>query len=196
MTSNQSPVDVGTFAIAFFEGAHRTALQAMDGLSDDQLFQQPTGDTNSIGWLAWHMSRWKDQFAAQGLDEEQVWVTGDWPDKFGVEPERTGQGDSLEQVAAFRPARDVLLGYVEAAQASALERIARITPERMLEEVLYVAGREPRALWRSLVGTISDTGQHTGQIAYLRGLITGYGRRGFEASDARTGRVSPAGGRG
>ena len=123
MTTNQSPVDVGTFAIAFFEGAHRTALQAMDGLSDDQLFQQPTGDTNSIGWLAWHMSRWKDQFAAQGLGEEQVWVTGGWPEKFGVEPERTGQGDSLEQVAAFRPARDVLVGYVEAAQASTLERI-------------------------------------------------------------------------
>jgi hypothetical protein len=151
----------------------------MDGLTDDQLFQQPSPDTNSIGWLAWHMSRWKDQFAARAVDEEQVWITSGWPAKFGVEPERTGQGDSLEQVAAFRPARDVLLGYVEAAQAPIVERLARVTPEHLLEDATYVAGRDPRPVWRSLVGTISDAGQHAGQIAYLRGLITGYGWRGF-----------------
>ena len=179
MTSQDKPVDVNAFAIAFFEGAHRTVQQAIEGLTDEQLYHQPSPDTNSIGWLAWHLSRWKDQFAARAVDEEQVWITQDWPEKFGVEPERTGQGDSLEQVAAFRPAREVLLGYVEAAQQSVIERIASISPERWVEDSTYMAGREPRLVWRSLVGTVSDAGQHSGQIAYLRGLITGYGWRGF-----------------
>ena len=179
MTAERGPIDLNEFGIAFFEGAHRTVLQAIDGLSDEQLYQQPSSDTNSVGWLAWHMSRWKDQFSARAVDEEQVWISQGWPEKFGVEPERTGQGDSLEQVAAFRPARDVLLAYVEAAQQATVERIARVSPERWAEDSMYVAGREPRPLWRSLVGTVSDAGQHTGQIAYLRGLITGYGWRGF-----------------
>jgi uncharacterized damage-inducible protein DinB len=172
-------VNLNAFAIAFFEGAHRTVLQSIEGLTDEELYQQPSLETNSVGWLAWHMSRWKDQFASRALGEEQVWVTQDWPAKFGVEPERTGQGDSLEQVAAFRPAREILLGYVEAAQQSTIESIARITPARFLEDASYADGRDPRPVWQSLVGTASDSGQHAGQIAYLRGLITGFGWRGF-----------------
>jgi hypothetical protein len=170
-------VDLSAFAIAFFEGSHRTVLQSIEGLTDDQLYQQPSPDTNSVGWLAWHMSRWKDQFAARAVEEDQVWASGGWPEKFGVDPDRTGQGDSLEQVAAFRPSRETLLGYLDAVQQSVTERLARVTPERFMAESVYAAGREPRPLWRSLVGTVSDAGQHTGQIAYLRGLITGYGWR-------------------
>ena len=177
MATDSKLVDVNEFAITFFEGAHRTVLQAIDGLTDEELFQQPSSDTNSIGWLAWHLSRWKDQFAARAVEEEQVWVTQGWPERFGVDPERTGMGDSLEQVAAFRPAREVLLGYVEAAHQAMVERIARLSPGRLLEDSTYAPGREPRPVWRSLAGTVSDTGQHTGQIAYVRGLITGYGWR-------------------
>lgn len=179
MPSKDNPEDVNAFAIAFFESAHRTVLQAINGLTEEQLYQQPSPDTNSIGWLAWHLSRWKDQFAARAANEQQVWVTQGWPEKLGVEPERTGQGDTLDQVAAFRPPREALIGYIEAAQQSTIERIAALLPERLQEEASYAEGREPQPVWRSLVGTVSDTGQHSGQIAYLRGLITGYGWRGF-----------------
>jgi uncharacterized damage-inducible protein DinB len=172
MPDSPSPyVDISTFAIAFFEGVHRTIIKAIGGLADEQIHLQPSPYTNSVGWLAWHMSRWKDQFAALAIGEDQVWITQEWAAKFGVAAERTGQGDTPEQVASFRPSRETLLGYVEAAQQATVNRIARITPERFLEDVTYAADREPRPLWRSLVGTVSDAGQHAGQIAYLRGLI-------------------------
>jgi len=176
-TADSSPIDLGTFATTFFERAHLTVLQAVDGLTDAQLYQQPSPDTNSIAWLAWHLSRWKDQFAASVTGEQEVWRSGGWPERFGVAPERHGMGDTLDQVAAFRPPRDVLLGYVEAAQQATVERIARITTARFLEETAYAPGLGPRPIWRALVGIVSDTGQHTGQIAYLRGLLTGYGWR-------------------
>ncbi|MDA0799192.1 MAG: DinB family protein, partial [Chloroflexi bacterium] len=64
------PADLSTFAVAFFEGAHRTVLQAIEGLTDEQLYLQPSPDTNSVGWLAWHMSRWEGQFAARAISEE------------------------------------------------------------------------------------------------------------------------------
>ena len=176
MTDN-GPIDVTTFALALLEGAHRTLTQAMDGLTEERLCQQPSPDTNSIGWLAWHLSRWKDRFAADAAGEPQVWVSEGWAGRFGMDEERHGQGDSLEQVAAFRPAHELLQGYVEAAHAATVERVARLTPERLLEEAPYVPGGTARPIWRSLAGTVSDFSQHTGQIAYLRGLITGYGWR-------------------
>ena len=180
MTTDQNPIDIATFAIAFFEGAHRKATQAMEGMTDDQLFPQPSPDPNLVGWLAWHMSRWKDQFAAGAVGEEQEWIIGGWPEKFGVAPERTGEGDSLEQVAAFRPAREVLLAYVDAAQASIVEHLGRVSPARLLEDA-------PATSKDAIRGPCGDrwsarsaiAGQHAGQMAYLRGLITGYGWRGF-----------------
>ncbi len=171
MTNEQ--IDLNIFATAFFEGVQKTVLRAIEELTEKQLYQQPSPDTNSIGWIAWHMSRWKDQFASRATDEEEIWITQGWPAKFGVDPERTGQGDSLEQVAEFAPSREILLGYVEAAHQSSIQRIANITPSRFLEEVVYVTGREARPVWRSLVSTVSDSGQHAGQIAYIHGLIMG-----------------------
>jgi len=37
--------------------------------------------------------------------------------------------------------------------------------------------REKRPAWRALAGVCSDSAQHSGQIAYLRGLMSGYGWR-------------------
>jgi hypothetical protein len=111
------PVDLNTFATALMEAANRTVLQSMEGLTDEQVYYRPSDDTNSIGWLAWHLSRWMDRFGALALDEPQVWISQGWADRFGFEPERTGMGDTPERVAAFRPARELLVGYVEAAHA-------------------------------------------------------------------------------
>lgn len=176
MTS-KAPVDLGHFAVIYFEQTYRTVLEALDGLTDEQLYQQPTADTNSIGWLVWHLFRWQDQLASRAAELPEVWREQGWPERFGVAPERTGQGDTLEQVADFRPARDVLMGYAKAVHEAVADRLAALTPERFAGAAGYADGRPPRPLWRSLAATMSDTGQHTGQIAYLRGLITGYGWR-------------------
>ena len=64
-----------------FNGSMRTIKAATDGLSEDDLFYQPTKDTNSIAWLAWHLSRRKDYYSAKMLDEPQVWVLGGWAER-------------------------------------------------------------------------------------------------------------------
>jgi hypothetical protein len=172
-----SAIDVGTFAVALLESAHQRVLRAIDGLTDDQLYWRPSPDTNSIGWLAWHLSRWKDRFAANAAHEEQVWTAQDWAARMSIEPGRTGQGDTLKQVAAFRPPRDLLLGYLEAAHAATIDRVSRLGPERLMEESQYMPDGPTRPVWRSLAGTVMDFAKHTGQIAYLRGLVSGYGWR-------------------
>jgi len=166
-------------AIELMEGLQRTVRTAVDGLTNEQIYQQPSPDTNSIAWLAWHLSRWKDRFGALAFGEAHVWVSQGWADKFGMDGMRNGQGDTLEQVATFRPERTLLFDYVEAAHEATIKRIGRLSPGKLQEEYPYLSAGSQRKVWQVLSGTLSDFGQHAGQIAYLRGLITGYGWRGF-----------------
>ena len=170
-------VDLNAFAVALLEAGHRTLGQATDGLNDEQLYHQPTPDANSIGWLAWHLSRWMDRYGAIVSGDPHVWESGGWAERFGMDAARTGKGDSLEQVAAFHPARELLFGYVDAAHQAAVEIVGQISAERFLAPFQSVAEGPPPTAWQVLVGSLMDMGQHTGQIAYLRGMITGYGWR-------------------
>jgi hypothetical protein len=65
---------------------------------------------------------------------------------------------------------------MDAAHRATVERVSRLTPEQFAQPITYVPG-EPRPVWRALGGVCGDSLQHTGQIAYLRGMVTGYGWR-------------------
>ena len=170
-------VDLNQFIITLLEGAYRALTQATAGLSDEQLYYQPTPETNSIAWLLWHLSRWRDASSAGISGEPQVWVSEGWAARYDMPETRTGMGDTPAQVTAFRVERAALFGYVEAAHHATVKRVAALTPAQLQQTILSPSG-EPRAAWRALAGVCSDSAQHSGQIAYLRGLLSGYGWRG------------------
>ena len=175
MTTDK-PADVTLFVTTLMDSAYGSLKRAFDGLTEEQLQQQPTPETNSIVWLAWRMNRWKDKQSALASGDEEVWISGGWYDKFGMPPERTGLGDTLEQVAEFKPSHALLWGYIDAAHQAFMARVEGMTPDDLEKPVNYIPGRgEPRPAWRSLLGACSDTLKHTGQIEYLRGLFTGKG---------------------
>jgi hypothetical protein len=175
MTTDK-PVDVAFFITTFMEGAYGSLKRAFDGLTEEQLCQQPTSDANSIVWLAWHMNRWKDKQSAQAVGEDEVWVSGGWHDKFGMPADRTGLGDTLEQVAEFKPSQELLCGYTDAAHQAFMDRVGRMSADDLAKNINYIPGRgEPRPAWRTLMGACSDTVKHTGQIEYIRGMLTGKG---------------------
>ena len=165
--------------VPFIEGTFTRSVnsikQATTGLSDEQLYFQPIQDTNSIAWLAWHLSRRKDYYSSKLVGDEQVWVTEGWYQRFGMTAEETGLGHTPEQVTAFRPAPALLFGYVEAANNAAMDRISRLRPELLDREVELDANRGMRPAWQMFNPMISDCLQHLGQISYLRGVITGRG---------------------
>ena len=94
----------------------------------------------------------------------------------GGDSDRTGLGDTLEQVAAFKVERSLLLGYASAAHNALVDRVSKMTEADFEKEVEYVPG-SPRSAWRALISVMGDSSEHTGQINYLRGLITGHGWR-------------------
>jgi len=171
-----SDVDLNQFIIALVEAAYRSIKQATDDLTDEQLYYQPTAESNSMAWLVWHLSRWRDFISASLSDEPQIWVSAGWARRCGIPDERTGLGDTPAQVTAFRVERAVLFGYVEAAHQRTVGRVAALTPTQLEQSITSYTG-EKRPAWRALAGVCGDSAQHTGQIAYLRGLMSGYGWR-------------------
>jgi hypothetical protein len=169
-------VDLNQFIIALLEASYCSLKQATDGLTDEQLYYQPTTETNSIAWLVWHLSRWRDAVSATISGEPQVWVRDGWAERYGMPGERTGLGDTPAQVTTFRVERAMLFGYVDAAHQVTVERVAKLTPTQFGQPMVAHTG-EQRPAWRALAGVCSDSAQHSGQIAYLRGLMSGYGWR-------------------
>ena len=172
MASNA--IDLNQFILALLEASTRQIKLATDGLTAEQLHYQPNADANSIAWLVWHLSRWRDRVSALISGEPQIWVSGGWAAQFRMPAEGTGLGDTLEQVTAFRSERDLLFGYLDAAHLATAARVSRITPEQFEQPAEYLPG-DFRPAWRALAGVCGDSIQHTGQIAYLRGMLIGYG---------------------
>lgn len=163
------------FSAELMQRSYVRILEAVEGLTDEQLWYQPAHGANSIGWLVWHLSRFKDLQTGRVAQEEQVWISDGWAKKFGMRNDQHGMRDTPEQVAAFRADWDLILAYGEAAQQAAVRRVTDATDEQLHRWVeSFDPGRGRPAYEWLLVNGIDYT-EHTGQIAYLRGVLTGPG---------------------
>ena len=153
--------------------------QALDGLSVDDLNQQPSPDCNSIGWLTWHLTREQDRIIGEVMSRKQLWVRDNWCIRFNraPDPSDTGFGHSSEDAAAFvSPDSRALLEYHRAV----LEQSKQYFSNKLSETDLKRRSKSPTLARTNmvrgrLVGVINDNLQHTGQVAYLRGLLKGTG---------------------
>ena len=88
--------------------------QVLKGLTVEDLNTQPAPDCNSIGWLAWHLTRSHDRNMSEVMGEEQLWIAEKWHVKFNRAPDpgETGVGHTTEQAKAFQsPEAAVILAY-------------------------------------------------------------------------------------
>ncbi|PRY22757.1 mycothiol transferase [Pseudosporangium ferrugineum] len=146
---------------------------AVDGLGPDELRTAPDGRGNTVGWLVWHLTRVQDSHVAELLDEEQVYVTGDWASRFGRKPDPrdTGYGHGPADVAAVRPeSAEALLEYYRAVHERTIAYVSGLTGKD-LDRVVDEAWDPPVTLGVRLVSILDDDIQHAGQAAYVRGLL-------------------------
>jgi len=153
--------------------------RALDGLTVDELNQQPTPDSNSIGWLAWHLTRSRDRLVADLTEEEQLWIKDKWYIKFERAPDATdtGFGHSSEDVATFRaPGSEILLEYHHAVQAQLKHYIEnKLSEPDLKREVKRPTLAMVSTVRTRLAGILNDNLQHVGQVNYVRGLLKGKG---------------------
>jgi hypothetical protein len=146
----------------------------LGGLTAAQLVYRPNVHANSIGWLAWHLTRVQDDHVADLAGRPQAWIADGWHARFDrpANPGDTGFGHTPEQVARIRLAStQLLLDYYAAVHQHSLEFVRRVTPaelDRVLDEPQW---DPPVTVGVRLVSVIEDCSQHLGQMAYVRGLI-------------------------
>lgn len=142
-------------------------------LTPEQMLWRPDEASNSIGWLAWHLTRVQDDHLAGVGGVEQVWLTQGWADRFDLPyPAKSiGYGQTADDVAAFHVTdAELLLGYFTATQAmtvAVLESMSAADFERVVDD----RWDPPVTASVRIVSVVNDVTQHLGQIGYLRGLV-------------------------
>jgi hypothetical protein len=145
---------------------------AVNGLSTTELAFRPDPESNSIAWLAWHLTRIQDDHVA-GLDgSEQVWIANGWKERFALplDPFDTGYGHDPDMVAKVTADATSLLGYYEDAHAKTVGYV-RSLGEKDLARVIDTSWNPPVTVSIRLVSVIADDLQHVGQAAYVRGIL-------------------------
>ncbi len=155
---------------------------ALEGLTQDDLNVQPHSDSNSIGWLVWHLTRVQDDHIEDLMGKEQLWIEDEWHSRFNRTPDRKdiGFGHSSEEVSAFKsPDIEILLEYHRAVLERSKRYIHSLSEaelDRQLDEPWF---QPLPTVGVRLVSVMSDCLQHAGQVCYVRGLLKGKGWLGY-----------------
>ena len=171
-------MELAGFITGIFMRISQVLETALDGLNEDEINQQPNPECNSIGWMVWHLTRVQDKFIAMLSNNEQVYITGKWYEKFnrGADPQDIGYGHSPEDLANFKaPDAKTLLDYHHASLENTKQYTNKLSAaelDRAIDD-----SRNPTTALR-LTAFISDNLQHAGQVAYLRGWLKSQGRLG------------------
>ena len=155
-------------------GCHTPSLRS----ASHELNSQPKPDSNSIGWLVWHLTRWQDFQASNSLGKEQVWLEQGWNEKFGrpADANDTGMGHKEEDLAKYKsPDAVTLIGYNKAVLERLREYIGTLSESDLDKVVEGTPITPPPTVGLMTIGLWSDGMQHTGQVGYVRGLIQGMG---------------------
>ncbi len=147
-------------------------------LTEDDLNWQPHPDSNSIGWLTWHLTRTQDSTVAALMGEEQLWTKDGWHARFNrpPEPKDRGSGDSPEQVAAFKsPDIETLLSYHRAVLERSKSYFLTLSNSDLGRELDETRFQPVPTVGVRLISVLADSLQHAGQMAYVRGLRQGKG---------------------
>jgi len=143
----------------------------LEGLSAEQLEYQPAPGSNTIAWLAWHLTRVQDDHIAAAAGIEQVWTAQGFRERFALPlpPLDTGYGHSAEQVLAVRASSDLLAAYHEAVFEQTVGFVRGLV-QGDLDRIVDTRWDPPVTLGVRLISVIDDDLEHVGQAGYVRGL--------------------------
>ncbi len=173
-------MSIKIFIKDILDSENKLLSDAIEPLSNSELYWQPSSDTNSIVWLTWHMFRVEDMwihFFAQ--KQPELWEQQCWNVEFNLPVRETGFQQTPEQLATF-PKLDItrLLAYGHAVRQDTRKYLDTIngndfsnTPWSDRSDMWW-HDFSIEAMFRQIIGEVF---QHLGQIAYLRGLQRGFG---------------------
>ncbi len=160
------------FSWTLSAGSGRPYSKYSMGLSADELAFREGSEANSIAWLVWHLTRVQDDHVCGVAGREQVWVTGGWAERFGLDLDvrDTGYGHNPDQVAVVKAGGDLLSGYHQAVFDNTVDYLKGLSAGD-LDQVVDPRWDPPVTLGVRLVSVIADDLQHVGQAAFVKGIL-------------------------
>ena len=165
------------FLISVLDRLKRTLDLAVEGMSEKDLAYRPDPKVNPARFMLWHMSREEDYVISEFEEREQDWINQGWHERFGksADPEYTGYGFTPEEAGAFEiPDLETVMDYQAAVRKETVRFFRSCSDEdfdrKMKREVAGL-----KTMGQQLTLLTSEIIQHTGQIAYLRGIRSEYG---------------------
>ncbi|MCW0212189.1 MAG: DinB family protein [Pseudonocardia sp.] len=167
-------MNVAALLIESFGRVAEGVPAVVDGLDETQLALRVDGEANPIAWLVWHLTRVQDDHVADAFGGDQVWTSGGWAERFGLDLPTgdTGYGHGPVQVAAVRADAGLLAGYHAAVAERTVALLGELT-EDDLDRVVDERWDPPVTLGVRLVSVIDDDARHLGQAELVRGLLPG-----------------------
>lgn len=158
--------------------AVKTVESVLCGLTQEDLVWRPNPESNSIGWITWHLARVLDKLVSPIIGEEQLWLQDRWHTEFNrsPDPDDTGWGHTLEQVGAFKcPNPQILLDYHRSVIKRLNHCLESLTVSDLDREVSDSWSKFCPTIASRLVIAFDELVQHAGQVAYIRGFRQGKG---------------------
>ncbi|SDI96140.1 Protein of unknown function [Frankineae bacterium MT45] len=154
-----------------FDRIHHIVNGLLDGLTPDELTYRVDDQANSIAWLVWHLTRVQDDHVADVARCEQRWFSGGWAQRFDLpfDQAATGYGQRAEEVPQVQVSAELLRGYLDEVHQQAVDFVKTLS-DADLERVVDTSWDPPVTLGVRMVSVISDSLQHAGQAAYVRGI--------------------------
>ncbi|MTD16221.1 DUF664 domain-containing protein [Nakamurella sp. YIM 132087] len=156
-----------------FDRVQEVSRAAVADLDEQQLTARLDADANSIAWLVWHLTRVQDDHVSALAGQEQVWISGGWADRFALPfpLDGIGYGQSSADVAKVHDIpTDLLVGYQDEVHDMTVEYVGALSAAD-LAEVVDENWDPPVTAAVRLVSVVSDTLQHAGQAAFVRGIL-------------------------
>lgn len=166
-------MNASDFAVNCLNETQAALMQALDGLTQEELMRQPQPDVNNIAFILWHILRVEDWFFHYLFQRvPQIWETENWPEKLNLpdDPKVTGFGYSTEQVVSF-PAVQLqdLLAYGEAVRARVIDYLRNVDLAKF-DEIIKSRLFGEVSIGNLIGHLLVEIAEHIGQIAYIRGL--------------------------
>jgi uncharacterized damage-inducible protein DinB len=161
-----------------FEIVGRQLKEVIKDLSQEQIAYMPEGKANSIGFLAWHTLLTWDGYDSLIQEQEEIYQSGGWQEKFGfdvsgrgVEGSGMGTGFTFEDVAQVRPRTETLLEYHKVVSKRTLDYLKKATEEHLGREVTIPWWPKPVPAARVLIHIIGHSLIHIGEAWATRDLV-------------------------
>ena len=147
--------------------------RTVEGLTSKELAWSPAPHSNSIMFLYWHVTRGEDMWINRALlGGKDIYESGGWFKKFGTPAQDTGFGYDIAKLKSWpMPSLQLMQEYAAAVRAGTVAYLKKLT-EKQLEEPKDF-GFMKGTVGTALTHVVSEVGEHTGQIAYVRGIIKG-----------------------